>query len=418
LGIIVSNYGLFRFSGERIMNDDKENDPLAAADRDRDRGSSVDPRLRWEDEPTAPPVPTALPWPRASAPQAAPAPSDERTNADLVKVFARTVHKYLIPRGRGGRRFTIILSGVFLLGLVLAMPWGIDCALFSYSQLCSVFDVGREKLGDALMIAPLVIFFIEMAAATELLETFVANVSHHIIGHLLPAGLREHIKDLLKTDFVRSRWFIEYRIAECQKDANVVRVRTLSEYEIENRSGEDKDYDFRYHVEKSWSNAGDAEITHAKAEENNVKLFGYGAGEDEQLIPTVTDSQVQFAKSVRIPMNPHPVFRFVAQSIQFLPLNVEVPFIALVPVLETTVRVLYPKDKFTVLFRLSFPPYNGAVTKNNPAVAVTELEDGTQWVVRKPILPGQSFLTRCIRSGTLRGASAGQAAVGNMSPKV
>lgn len=83
---------------------------------------------------------------------------------------------------------------------------------------------------------------------------------------------------------------------------------------------------------------------------------------------------------------PHGRYRFTIESIECLPAVLETPFIASIPVLETTVRVLYPKDKMSVFLSLSFA--------DQTALLKTDLENGDEWLMNSPILPGQCILVR------------------------
>ncbi len=96
-----------------------------------------------------------------------------------------------------------------------------------------------------------------------------------------------------------------------------------------------------------------------------------------------------FLKNVPIPRTPHPVYRFTLESLECLPDAFHAPFIASIPVLETTVRVLYAKDKFRVDLHLSF---TDDVEKT--MLQRTDLVDGTQWILKSPMLPGQCIFTR------------------------
>ena len=83
-------------------------------------------------------------------------------------------------------RFIGSLWLTFAVGLFLAWPWHLEGALGGYPSLLEFAKDDLPRLGDALMIAPIVIWAIEKAAAHELLDTFVSDLSPHIIGNLLP----------------------------------------------------------------------------------------------------------------------------------------------------------------------------------------------------------------------------------------
>ncbi len=181
-----------------------------------------------------------------------------------------------------GFLFGVVIS-VFLLGLFLAAaPWEQWSLFPSSPRLDVVLRHVLPKLGDAFMIAMILVVAIEIAAANELLKTFAENISHHIVGRLLPPELREHILGYLTTTFVRTRWFIEYRLEEWAEKPRFIRLATLTEYEVENRSGSEQEYCFVYQVEQSWSpGVGDARICNVCATADGKTIVHYvGRGLD------------------------------------------------------------------------------------------------------------------------------------------
>src|SRR5271163_4581462 len=112
-------------------------------------------------------------------------------------------------------KFRLWLIVAFLFGLFLASsPWDAWVPALSHPTMSGLLTRLLPRLGDALMIAPLVAVAVELAAAQELLKKFAIDVSHHIVGRLLPPELREHILGYLTTHFVRRHWFIQYTIEE------------------------------------------------------------------------------------------------------------------------------------------------------------------------------------------------------------
>lgn len=284
-------------------------------------------------------------------------------------------------------KFRILLFATFGVGLFLATsPWETWVPRQTHQVLSSLLTHVLPRIGDALMIAPLLAVAVEVAAAQELLKKFALDVSHHIVGRLLPPELREHILGYLTTNFVRRRWFIEYRIEEWPKHPGFIQLRSLTEYELENRSGCTKEYPFMYQLEESYSpEVGVARICHACASLDGRPLVEHREEELKKLLKHTTPL-INFCELVPIPPQPHGLYRFTAESVECLPDAFESAFVASIPVLETTVRILYPKDRMTVKLILSFAEDN--------VLLKTELVDGDQWAINSPMLPGQCFLTR------------------------
>jgi hypothetical protein len=242
------------------------------------------------------------------------------------------------------------------------------------------------RMGDALLIAPLLALIVEVAAQQELLGTFVHDISIHIIGYLLPSELRECIIGYLSTPFVRTKWFVEYRIVEWPGKSGFYELTTLVQYELENRSESNKTYTFSFEVPNSWFPAiGKARIVHMAAWQNRTAIFDY----DEVQLCHEAQARadfVAFKREVDIPRRPHGIYRFIAESVECYPDGFSAPFTTTVPVLETTVRVLYPKNQLKIDLELSFGGHT-PLTKY-------EIQGGTEWIINSPMLPGQSFFTR------------------------
>jgi hypothetical protein len=288
-------------------------------------------------------------------------------------------------------KFRLGLGATFLAGVLLAAwPWNEWALLLAYPHLRGFLQDVFPKVGDALMIAPLLAIAVEVAAAQELLEGFVKNISHHIIGRLLPPHLREHILGYLTMSFVRTRWFVEYRIEEWPGRTDFIKLTTFFEYELENRSDSKRSFDFTYNIEENWYPAvGENRILSVTARCDNDLLFEYKGDQLNRMIKH-KDGFLIFTKSLAMPPKPHGVYRFSGHSIDCASSTLFAPFIASIPVLETTVRVWYPKDKFKVDLYLSF-------ADGPTALAKTELDAGDQWIVNSLMLPGQCFVVRWAR---------------------
>lgn len=288
-------------------------------------------------------------------------------------------------------RFRVSLLIAFGFGLFLAAyPWESWTFWKNTPKLQAFLIAVLPRIGDAFMIAPILAIAIEVAAAQELLKNFALDVSHHIVGRLLPPELREHILGYLTTDFVRRRWFVEYRIDEWPNKPGFIRLTTLSEYELENRSGSAKYCAFEAELDESYFPGGEARICHVSASVDGRSLVEYNEKAIKDLVKR-RGVKMYFAEKVHVPPQPHGLYRFTVEYIECLPDTFESPFVASIPVLDTTVRVLYPKNKFKLDLTLSFAEEN--------VLLKTELVDGDQWVVNSPILPGQCLFARWTKFG-------------------
>jgi hypothetical protein len=124
-------------------------------------------------------------------------------------------------------------------------------ALELWARACS-------GIGEALAIAAVIAYLVDEAAKRRLLTEFAQDVSQHIIGRLLPSGLRERMLQYLTVDFVRSNWTVIYELKVRHQQTNAgtfekhVELMTESSYSMENRSPLDKTYIVAYEVMKKW----------------------------------------------------------------------------------------------------------------------------------------------------------------------
>ncbi len=299
-------------------------------------------------------------------------------------------------------KFRLGLLLLFTLGIFLMVaPWEHWLWFVTNEQLRKNIAELVSKVGDAFAIAPILALVIEIAAAQELLENFAREVSVHILGSLLPPELRSQISDHLRTHFIKKRWDIEYRIEEWPGHPEVASVRTTVTQEVENRSGRNNSYEFRFEVEKSWfPSIAKSKICHATGSTDDTVLFEFNPEKASDWM-LEDDIFVKVKQKIAMPPMPHTTYRFTAESEECLPIEFDAPFITFIPVVTTIVVVRYDKKKLKVELRTSYQD------EQNPPQQ-TELIDGTRWVISTPMLPGQCFFTRWSKvQGVLRTATAG-----------
>jgi hypothetical protein len=289
-------------------------------------------------------------------------------------------------------KFHLLLGATFVLGLVLAflkLEWLV--AAPGIDWLSRVDDV-INKVGDALLIAPILALAVDQAAKRELLKEFAKDVSSHIIGRQLPETMREYIRAYLDVEFLRDEWHVTYEISPWEKDnASIdgyVQLVTKSVYTIHNLTTDDRTYMFRYEVEDSWfPHIGETRITHVSARPVNGS-GGYDTDmqEDRSKLVIKRSTGLQwFEDSILIPAQDK--WQFVAESTEcFRDSSTSPPFSAYYAVKETNIAIRYPKSHFTVDLTLTF----GDIT--DVAEPPTQTGNETTWRLTKPILPGQGFV--------------------------
>jgi len=300
-------------------------------------------------------------------------------------------------------RFRVYLVLLFLLGLVLSMaPWTTLVPTYITEHFPASLNKAGELLaaifvetGKALLIAAVLGLVVESAEKLQFLNEFAENISLHIMGRNLPRELRGHLEQYLGATFVRRNWDITYELRKWSGNYDFVELIKRTEYDIENCSEDDADYQWQHRVDDAWhlSIARSEILRIGKKNPDTSNLFVFYRGAELQNKITNEDGAQRFKEVVRIPgrrryaPNPPPVYSFIAESRECFPSIHTERFTALYPVLTTRLEVYYNKNDFDVSVYL--PLDKDAFEDRNG----TDLQGGKRWVIKRPILPGQSFFT-------------------------
>ncbi len=162
-------------------------------------------------------------------------------------------------------KYWAIIAGVGTVGLAMAFgPWPEWLMLLRVTvpETSTWVDLIR-KVGEALFIGALLAILLDSPIKEKLLTEFAKDVSVHIIGESLPTRLREHLRDYLEMYCVRRNWKITYTMrSKPVGDRHYVELTIQSDYDIENRASEPRDYHFSIELEKTWyKEAGESRIT-------------------------------------------------------------------------------------------------------------------------------------------------------------
>ena len=284
-------------------------------------------------------------------------------------------------------RLYAFLVLLFVLGLLIALsPWGWLATVMPPETAKHAADI-LVKIGEAFVIAPILVAVVDRAAKLQLLKEFGENISLHIMGRFLPRELRDHLEPYLTAKFVRRNWEIDYRIEEWPNQAEFVKLTTLSQYEIENCTNDPAEYEFSYLVDDSWyPTIGKAEIvrTGMSTPATKDKFSDYRGADLKKKIKSANGTS-RFSEKVTIePAVGNPgKYVFITESTECFHKGYKENFSAVYPVLNTILTIYYPEDKLDVSVSLSF--------RENGALEETTIEGGRRWYINKPILPGQSF---------------------------
>lgn len=253
-------------------------------------------------------------------------------------------------------------------------------------------------IGEALAIAAVIAYLVDEAAKRRLLREFAEDISEHIIGRLLPSGLRERMFEYLSVDFVRTGWTVIYQLKVRQQQAvngklaPHVELLTWSNFTMENRSPLTKSYTVAYEVVKKWfeelppprivsvlvngervngcrlkdSSGGFVKLNPDEAPDLIVDMPGYRASQTE---PHKAEIRLILAEN--------------------LGETFYTSFDALHPVVGPTfVAAKYDPRQLEVSLSLSFADDSEA----EPIAPLPGEKD--RWKIEKPILPGQGFVLR------------------------
>lgn len=301
-------------------------------------------------------------------------------------------------------RFWLRLLAISFSGLFLAIsPWEIFFPQTSPLSVNGPTTVNRiflvlcrvpTEVGIALMIAAVIAWLVDYAAEQRLLEDFAENVSAHVIGRLLPLDLRESIFDYLQNPIVRTKLNILYAIKDLPGHKGFVELRVDGGSDVENRSGVARSWDFTCSVDHTCCpSVGKSRLTGVSVTElsNHDKTTIFECKERQlKKSPDVVknESSQTFKKKINLASGPEgdrPVHHCHFQSIQCHRDNSVVSFTTRVPVLETTITVIYDKRSFETVLNPSV---------GHEAFELTELANGREWHIRRPLLDGQGFLLR------------------------
>jgi hypothetical protein len=289
-------------------------------------------------------------------------------------------------------KLTVLLAVMMIVGLILAV--GSAATLhsdpFAPPILIALFDL-LERLGDALVIAAIVGGVIEQTILKKDLPDQARNFFINYFGRLLPKELQKRLRSYLEITLVRTKWDITYTISHWDGRPDYLKLETIMDYEMENRSEEVQQYNFIYEVEDSLCpHISPTAITSVRVDTDN-----YNATQLSKLVTAARGYQI-FKPAAPVSMEPstgsrHSSYSFHAESIECFKGVIVSPFWALYPVMKTKFTIWYPDD-VEVLFDVTLGDVDEVTTRDPVAEGAKK---GTRWIINEPVLPGQGFHLRC-----------------------
>lgn len=288
----------------------------------------------------------------------------------------------------------LTLLSVFVAGLVIALaapklamvasplPSEWDRLWHALRWIC---EEVLPKVGDALLVAPILALVVDNAAKQNLLSDFARDVSVHIIGRYLPRELREHIHGYLTVDIVRLDLDIVYTITELENGKGV-KLETTMTSDLHNYSNKEIKTDIFVAVSKSL----DPQIGNTVLMEVTAGDFTYRHGDTLEGLNNDGSDEVYRTTLKLAPA--HPVTlphgtRCIVKSNEYFTFNDQNAFLAVYPVIGATVTVIQPGNYETIL-DLTF------TTDNMEPLTRDTAPRRCRWKINSPILQGQGFFLR------------------------
>jgi hypothetical protein len=282
-----------------------------------------------------------------------------------------------------------VLVAAFVVGVILVVIPPIYKSHHPELSLAlnALFDL-IERLGDAVLIAVVIGGGIERIIRQKELRNYALDSFVSYFGRMLPPQLREGIRTYLEISIIRTRWDIQYDIEELPAKPGYLKLDTITESEMQNRSEEPAEYTYLYLVEDSLCRDMETAITH-------IRLHTDKYESPEALANLVKSENGYKVVRERIgdlqPYNAfkQPTYTFHAESTQWFENHFVSPFSARHPTVETKFTIFYDKAKFNVSFEVTHDE------TPKPQIARNNSKTGECWTITKPILPGQGFVVRC-----------------------
>jgi hypothetical protein len=266
----------------------------------------------------------------------------------------------------------VALAGLFLVTASIIIPVGVVNHPLTHRTFLHLLDLAG-KLGDAFLIASVLVLAIDDDARLKLIETVVRAASPKLIGRHLPESVQNTVLRYFKIDFFRPTFSVDY---EFIVTGNAVEIITRVCGSLRNCSPNAEVFDFSCSVDPSVLDIaiGEPRIISARVENSEGTIVLHRQFNEKAIR--------QFSEPVSL--SPGAEYHTFFESIEYRPLTYFLPLILGTTVVTATVQIRYPKDDFDM--ELQLPNMSG----NNPKPAL--IHSGAEWTLRNPILPGQCVL--------------------------
>jgi hypothetical protein len=237
-----------------------------------------------------------------------------------------------------------------------------------------------DKLGDALLIAAVIGYCIDVAIKHELIEEVVRAASPELLGRHLPPDVRRALVGMFEMKFVRAQWTVEYELTPVEGRTDLLQVKETIGGVVMNCGRNQETYTLVTSVDPSFLEGGP---------ESEISRLNVGPEFGTSLIDEHPENQEQPDKtkvaSYPFDIPPRRRYETKVELTEYRPMSFILPLFTATTVAKTVLKIRYPMDLLDLHVSTgtsdSLPPKN-------------QTKLGKEWEITTPLLPGQCVITR------------------------
>jgi hypothetical protein len=146
-----------------------------------------------------------------------------------------------VSRVRKNNKWSFLVTVLSLLSIGL---------VFQFAKLPYLNDVFIHSLSDALIIASILAFTVDVYLKERVLREVSTDVAKYLVGYRLPEEVQNRIRSLLQTRWIRRNCSVRLRLTEIPARAGYVRIEMVVSKDVENITTEVESFQDRYTYER------------------------------------------------------------------------------------------------------------------------------------------------------------------------
>lgn len=135
----------------------------------------------------------------------------------------------------------------FLLTVILLLVIGLTLLFVDLRYVSTTFT---HSLADALIIASVLAFTVDVYLKEQVLREVSSDVSKYLVGYRLPEEVQNRIRSLLQTRWIRRNCSVRLRLTEIPGKPRYVRIEMVVAKDLENITSETESFQDKYTYEK------------------------------------------------------------------------------------------------------------------------------------------------------------------------